>query len=519
MISPVLFRLQLCTAFGVLCLSGCERSGDGYEEQRTLAVLKLLSPLPEPAESPYPNCLQVAHVHTVRNWPDHLEQPPAEGVLLAWRGFVNRQLTEDAALAVGDALAFDPIPWDNVGDSLRSTPMADSIETFDLPLYFVEQVEHVADFRDEDDRQSGDEKGRDRLAMAQPALKEIAAMPVGRTLDDVRGEVIHQQIGQIEKLAASQGGWDAWQEAMKPFYDDLSEKSAAAGGLNQGHHFFERTYDHRFAELLSLDEPPALKMLLALDRDLARKGIDLLVVPFPLKEEINADLFLDREPAAAGHLSPNRLRCLLWLLNHGVEVVDLGPEFREQRDSGAPLFYDFEDHHPAQGGIDLAARVIAERLQRYSFRKTHEDLQQKSVSFAMPELFRERFEFDRDPATYSATRVLQDDGTPLPGRAGDSPILLVGDSFTRVPMLYGVSDAGLRERLALETGVLPQTLSTAGSAAKLMRNIRREGPGFLEHVKVCVFVFAEYPMFETVDDAGNLVPGPIEDHWEIVPLP
>ena len=503
--------LRLLVVVLAIGVAGCERDSGPL----TMGLLKEVSPLPNPLDSPYADCMQVVHLQDIRDWPSDLPTPPEEGVLLIWPGFVDRKLTASASLIAGDAVTLQPVAMTAIDEELRSTQRVDTLEGFTLPMYFAREVEHIRDFRDPKEKIEAP-----RAAAVVPSLAEILQAPFERKLNADRQKIIAERVAALERMAGEHGGWEAWSAATHPFYYDLRKSLAAskASGLRHGHHVFERTYNHRFTDLLRLEEPPALKMLVALDRELARKGIDLLVVPFPLKEEINASLFSDVGPAE-GSLSPARLQCMHWLLKYDVEVVDLAPALREARDFRPWLYYDFDDHHPAQGGIELAAEVIAKRLQRYKFKPVYKGLSRQLIEFEMPATYMKRFQMRGEVTSYPARQVVQSHGGFLPRSDKQSPVLLIGDSFTRVPMLYGVGHAGLREQIAFESGIFPRSMSIYGSAARIMRNLRREGPDYLEGVKVCVFVFAQYPMFETVDDDGRLQPSPKAEQWEVAPLP
>jgi hypothetical protein len=506
--------LSFCTAL-LIAVAVMVACSDGEGPKSARGILHEVSQLPNPFNSPYADCLQVAHVRDIVDWPKHLPAPPEDGVLIAWPGFLDRRPTEAANLVAGDAVSIQPVLMEEADEKLLTMQRADSVSAFDLPLYLAGEVGHIRDFRYPRRSIRSDVIEN---AVEPPSLAEVLAMPVTRRDVAGRSELLRREMGEIELAAARHGGWKPWDAELRPLYVHLLEKSRADAGIRRGDMFFHRTYNGQFSLLVEREEPASLKMLVALDRELAQKGIDLLVVPFPFKEEITADLFADPEFVPQdGVLSPGRMRALHWLMEHDVEVVDLVPALHAQRESRPWLYYDFEDMHPAQDGIDLAAGVIGERLSRYRWPRKYRDLQRVEVEFEMPEQFHDRFHHLTIGKKYPARQVVQKNGEFLPPRIKDSPLLLIGDSFTRVPALYGVDGAALREQLGFETGILPRELSIKGSAAQMMRNLRREGPGYLDGVEVCVFVFAQYPMLTETDPADGEVG--LQFRWEIVPLP
>ena len=121
---------------------------------------------------------------------------------------------------------------------------------------------------------------------------------------------------------------------------------------------------------LTIGSPDTRKRALATLAELTKEAdaIDLIVAPVPRKEVVHADRFSDLAPADGIYLA-NRQRFLKQLLDADVEVIDFVPGYQKARDQHQWFFYDAEDFHPADGGIQVQAQEIATRLERYEFRK------------------------------------------------------------------------------------------------------------------------------------------------------
>ena len=99
---------------------------------------------------------------------------------------------------------------------------------------------------------------------------------------------------------------------------------------------------------------------------LARRGIQLLVVPAPNKESIYPDYLTRRAAPGQILVSPSTRDLLARLQSARVECVDLFKVFAQARTNpgpaGAPPLYLAQDSHWSPAGVALAAQAVGRRL-------------------------------------------------------------------------------------------------------------------------------------------------------------
>jgi alginate O-acetyltransferase complex protein AlgJ len=204
-------------------------------------------------------------------------------------------------------------------------------------------------------------------------------------------------------------------------------------------------------------QPDPLPALEQLDRDLAKRGIRLVLLPIPVKPAIHPDRFTSRMVSSAGALrNPSFPEFVARLRRAGIELIDVAPVLAADSAHG-PQFLE-RDTHWTPAAVERVAELVAERVADYL------RPEERAAATAL--------EFSRRPARVSGEgdiakmlrlpqwasyrrqsvevhRVLVDG---LAWHADpEAVVLLLGDSFTRIysdPALPWGTGAGLAEQLS-----------------------------------------------------------------------
>ena len=453
-----------------LLAPGCRRAAPPPATGDTVAVLRIVktSALPDPKKNPYGDCLVIAKASVERV---ESGRAVAGAVLVALWGFRDRAVQPAAAFRPEMRIRARLIPWAEVSKDIERLQQVDDVAEYALPLYFAKEA----------------------------TIDGEAAAARKRAMD--------ADLARIGALKSRHGGdYDAWRGELAGIQSELLRKMREAPEplASKGQRLGEAAFLQYDTMAHTFD--PALAMLVKLRDELSRRGTDLVVVPIPWKEEVIAPLFVPGVPED-GVLVPGRVALLEALLRADIEVVDLFPAWRHGVLAGEPVFYEAVDVHPADHGVQLMTRTIAERLSRYRFERTGSFLT-RPVTFSPPE---SQTTFPKG-TRLTATEVSRADGRSL-GDGGASPVLVIGDCFVAGPL--GAPEAGPVSHLARELGIVPASLEQAGGGAHMMVTLARKGPAFLEGRRVCIFLsFLQY-FFVPVAPEGPGSPY----HWTVVALP
>jgi hypothetical protein len=164
---------------------------------------------------------------------------------------------------------------------------------------------------------------------------------------------VQNSMDHVQGQFALYGGTGAWAKALYPLQKNLGriyrETGAQEGSaiLGYGQYVFQKTelaYARNVRDFVrtSVDGVPAyrpsFRALLQLDRQLAKREIELVLVPLP--DRIH--LYADRVFTGATDLPPSYLphtRLVSELLTHGAHVVDLGPLMMHLRAEGQAVYW------------------------------------------------------------------------------------------------------------------------------------------------------------------------------------
>ena len=335
----------------------------------------------------------------------------------------------------------------------------------------------------------------------------------------------HEVVEAVKaELAAHGGSWAAWSAEVAPLHAALKARlgempagSKALAG-SDGFLFFNRSISYLLGGDLAKqkkDRNP-VPAIAAFRKLLAKHGVDLLFVPVPTKAEVYPDRAASRPGKDAGMgkfagkvVNPFERKFLLELAAEGVETVDLMPALLATRgDANAPA-YQAQDTHWNSSGLELAAKLVAERVRRYPWYKDlaahRRAYHQQDASFTrhgdlhsrLPETERAGYQ----PETLVGHQILDAAGNLYEDDA-DSPMLLLGDSFTGVYELMDCEHAGVSAHLAKELGYPLDLVMSYGGGPNVRQKLMRRGEAALGTKKLVIWMMTARDLFD------------FEDGWE-----
>jgi hypothetical protein len=322
-------------------------------------------------------------------------------------------------------------------------------------------------------------------------------------------------IKRIEGELAAAGGWDRWQKQVAPFHAAVRKKlksappaTKALPGLD-GFLYYRAALGYLVGG--DLEKQPRKKNPVPVIKQwksfLADQGVDFLFVPVPTKAEIFPDkLDGSGAPLKGKVVNPYARKLLLDLSKAGVEVVDLWTPFlRARAEAGDTELFQRQDTHWTARGIDLAASVIAERIARYPWAKqlAKQKLTTKPASFARHgDLVSRLRDSDRKglkPEALVGQQVLGPDGKPYEDDP-ESPVVVLGDSFTGVYQLTDCEHAGLSAHLARALGHPVDLVMSYGGGPNVRHKLMRRGASDIGNKRLVIWVMTARDLYNYWED-------------------
>ncbi len=347
-------------------------------------------------------------------------------------------------------------PWESLESSrpfavMRGNPMG-------TPMWIAFEV---PDFR------LSDEALRAR-AVADSLAASGEVVPVNQTLDT-------SSAFRLQTLAALEGTCPA-NEATAKFHDALTKKLAKLPKEQNAWAANEMLWFRRNANYLLADKITAqdslhnpLPRLLELKKYLDSLNVQLLVVPVPVKEEIYGERLVEGT-AADLCVNPAGREFTREMLAAGLDVVDLYPALMAAKAGDEAPHYSYQryDTHWALPGMLAALEQLAARITQYSWyaesgaqpgsltMQEMTTLREGDLVAHLPDAEKPKYPAD----TLAAMKVFRGSEPYKGGK--NSPILLMGDSFTGVFESVDQKSGGPGSLLAYATGLDVQVLTSWG---------------------------------------------------------
>jgi hypothetical protein len=243
------------------------------------------------------------------------------------------------------------------------------------------------------------------------------------------------------------------------------------------------------------EEADPIPAILDFRDQLKQRGIELLLAPVPPKAAIYPEKVVPEVPLNRNDSAPYLKRFCDELRGKGVEIVDLTELLARRRDAERGPVFCKTDTHWSGNGCVLAAQAMAAKI-RIGSQPRHDYIANwKQIEFTGDLTSLLADDAARSAPEKTFVRVINDKssgGFVQPDK--ESPLLVLGDSYTLVYHDFLAQGAGLIDQLAAELGFAPDLIGTRGSGASVVRAslYRRslKDPQYLAKKKMIIWCFA-----------------------------
>ncbi|MFZ2656107.1 MAG: hypothetical protein WAX69_14345, partial [Victivallales bacterium] len=457
-------------------------------------LLGKCSKIPDPIKSDYSDC----YYTSIFDSHNSLSTSVPQKFIAVFPCFFKRKLQAESKFRQGDRLKLEIIPFMALPQGKRSIQQSDDIDEIDLPVYFIVKSEIINIYRQEmpttfsqpQPRVADKIPGPDETAKA--ARKEAVEKDIARIKEIIRIETpIRKKLyGDFEiafdsekkKCLSVKGNYVkmAWDTTGK-----LSGKETFMRWENNSFFTLDSTYNP-FYEPQTKWKENNLTALISLNKYLAARNIDLIVVPIPYLFDISAGVFC---PEFRKYHSPQLTEIVDQLLKNDIETIDLTDAIKDSLFDYQLLYYyhDYYDSHPHTGVAEIAAKMIASRLARYNVP------QQKGNVFSTRDQEHHKLRWHENSGRYKHDEPIKFkevlvNSQRLTYPVSGSPFLFTGNSFCGTPYASG----NISAFFSLKTGIIPQLYECPGAANLISRLLLRNADVLLKDKKAVVLIVGSY---------------------------
>ncbi|WP_437708582.1 hypothetical protein WMF45_30575 [Sorangium sp. So ce448] len=319
------------------------------------------------------------------------------------------------------------------------------------------------------------------------------------------------------ELAQAGGSWPTWMAKLRPTHDALKKRlkgmppkvKALAG--RDGFLFYRNDLEYVSGGDLEQQRKGKnpLPVILEFKKLLDEQGVDFLFVPVPTKLEVYPEKLDPAFTALSGQVINPAFRKLIESLSReGVEIVDLLPAFLQAKATSAaePFLFQRQDTHWTDRGLRLAADLLATRVKKYPWyaelakQKRAYDLREASFTrfgdlhSRLPEAEQKKYA----PETLVAHQVVAD-GKPYDDEP-ESPVVLLGDSFTAVYELTDAEHAGVSAHLARGIAYPLDLVMSYGGGPNVRQKLLRRSVEALGTKKLVIWMMTARDLYNYWED-------------------
>jgi hypothetical protein len=357
---------------------------------------------------------------------------------------------------------------------------------------------------------------------AAPAAKQAAAkgpkLQLAKTTPSPTPKKLEREIA-AELSSEGKGSWDAWANELGPVRETVKQHLRRVKGEAQalagagGFLFFKRSLEYAGSGDLEKQRKGKnpVPAIVEFKQALAARGVDFLFVPVPTKLDIFPDeLDPKLRPFAGKVIQPYARKLAQRLAANGVEVIDLVRPLlaaRKAQKAGEEPLYQRQDTHWSSRGLELAAKILAARVKEYPW---YAELARHSRRYSsrpapfqrfgdlhsrLPEAEQARYR----PESLVGSQVLDERGVPYEDDA-ESPVVVLGDSYTGVYELTDVEHAGVSAHLAKNISYPVDLVMSYGGGPNVRNKLMRRGAAALETKKVVIWIMTARDLYDYWED-------------------
>lgn len=316
------------------------------------------------------------------------------------------------------------------------------------------------------------------------------------------------------------GSWAKWAAQVAPFRDAVRRRlramprgSKALAGKD-GFLFYRNSLEYVAGG--DLEAQPKgknpLPIIVEFKHELDKEGVDFLFVPVPTKVEVYPEQLAPDIPLPAGQVvNPFFRKFLASLSKEGIEVVDLLPAFLAQKstagNANGQALFQHQDTHWTDRGLRLAAELVSSRIKSYPW---YAELAKHGQQFSLRETSFTRFgdlqsrlpeseQKKYTPETLLAQQVIRADKQPYDDDP-ESPIVLLGDSFTGVYELTDAEHAGVSAHIARGISYPLDLVMSYGGGPNVRQKLLRRGEAALGTKKLVIWMMTARDLFNYWED-------------------
>ncbi len=349
-----------------------------------------------------------------------------------------------------------------------------------------------------------------------PVAVGLATAAAPAVIDSSVSDNFRENNARFEAEVKTSGEYGTWEKKDEPFrlavaafVKLLPEKQMGFKGKDNWL-FFRGEAVYLNAGDLSLqavDKNP-LPHLVELAKFLKSKNISLLFVPVPNKSDIYYDkLPVDNSPKDLYEIvNPNARKFLRDIQGAGIEVVDLLPAFlnaKKEDSQNKEAVYQKYDTHWTDRGLEIAAKLIGDRVRHYSW---YPAASKNAVSYTVKDTSFERQGdlvdklADADKTAFGAVEIAarqvhNPDGSLYKGSNPDSPVMLIGDSFTGVFELVDCKAAGVGAHISALSGIPVDIITSWGGGPLVRDKFYRARKGNLDKKRLVIYMMVARDLY------------------------